>query len=121
MAHIACDVDGTITSAPQQFEMLLTALRAADHRVTILTGCSNSPVTKADFDAKVQLLSGLGCVGCWDYMVVFGCHGDELAKAKAAWMKEHHVDLFFDNDERNVAAATPVVPLVLLPWTTRKH
>lgn len=120
MAHIACDIDGTITSAPAQFELLLTALRAADHRVTILTGCANLPVTPNDFDAKVQFLTGLGCVGCWDDMVVFGESGEQLAQAKAAWMDSHRVHVFIDNDERNARSATPIVPLVLVPWTTRK-
>lgn len=120
MSHIACDIDGTITSAPYQFETLLTALRAAGHRVTILTGCSDSPVTQEDFDAKVQFLTGLGAVGCWDDMVVFGLKDKKLAKAKAQWMADNGVSIFIDNDLRNAERATPYVPLVLVPWTTRK-
>lgn len=120
MAHIACDIDGTITSAPYQFENLLTALRAAGHRVTILTGCATVPVTQQNFDEKAQFLMGLGCVGCWDDMVVFGESDKALAKAKAKWMADNGVSIFIDNDLRNAQRATKVVPLVLVPWTTRK-
>lgn len=117
--RVACDIDGTITAAPVQFEALLTALRAAGHRVTILTGSTDSPVTQEDFDNKVKFLTGLGCVGCWDDMVVFSAEGDKLSRKKAKWCGANDIDLFIDNDEGNAMAATPLVPLVLVPWTTR--
>lgn len=120
MAHIGCDIDGTITSAPEQFETLLSALRAAGHRVTVITGSSNSPVTQNDFTEKVKYLTGLGCVGCYDDLVVIGAEGKQLAKAKAKYCESEGIDIFIDNDLDNAQRATPVVPLVLVPWTTRK-
>lgn len=119
MSWIACDIDGTITSAPYQFESLLTALIAAGHRVTILTGTDNE-ATQEEFDKKAQFLCALGCVGCWHDMVVFSASGKALAKAKAKWLAASGVSIFIDNDLRNAQRATPYVPLVLVPWTTRK-
>lgn len=121
MSHIACDVDGTITTAPEQFEALLMALQAAGHKITILTGTDDDKATQKDFDEKAEFLCGLGCVACWDQMVVFAASGKKLAKAKALWMRDNHVSIFIDNDLDNAQRATPYVPLVLVPWTTRKN
>ena len=120
MATIGVDLDGTITSAPEQMLEIMVALRAASHRVLILTGISDDPVTQADFDAKVALLTSLGCGQCWDAMYILPHPpGADLPTMKAQLCQDLGVTVLIDNDKGNARACMAVVPLVLVPWASR--
>lgn len=121
MAHVAVDLDGTISAAPYQFETLLTAFRAAGHRVTILTGTTKPEATQDEFDKKVQFLCSLGCAEAWDDMVLFAATDKVLSKAKAKWLRDNSAGIFIDNNTHNADRAIPFVPLVLVPWASRKE
>lgn len=120
MAHCAIDIDGTAAAAPQQIQELASALMAAAHRVTIITGIADDIVTQEDFDEKSQYLCALGMAESYNDMVVISNNvKGGLAKAKAMWCKNHGVDILIDNNKENAKAAISYVPLVLVPWATR--
>ena len=118
MAHIACDVDGTADAAPHQIQELLQSLRAAGHRVSILTGTGDDEVTQDIFTAKANYLNSLGCGSCWDDMTVLS--DKDIPGTKATWCADNGVDIMIDNDKDNAKAiAAAGIPLVLVPWASR--
>lgn len=120
MATIGVDVDGTITSAPEQMGAMMMALKAAAHQVIILTGVSGISASQQDFDEKTQLLTSLGCGQCWDSMYIIPhAPGSDLPAMKADLCKQLGVDVLIDNDKNNAKACMAVVPLVLVPWASR--
>ena len=112
---VALDIDGTIDSAPADFETLMSALRAAGSQVVVLTGCSSTKPTKRDKAEKAEYLESLGCGHCYDKLVVFG---DPPHKAKAKWCKRHKVDILIDNSVKNAQLASAYCT-VLLPWNNK--
>lgn len=112
---VGFDLNGTIDEDPVSFESLMSALRANGHKVVILTGCSAPTPTKQDRREKKHLLNSIGCGHCYDKLVVFG---DPPHKAKAKWIKKHHVDLYIDNSVQNVQLAAPYCT-VLLAWNDK--
>jgi hypothetical protein len=113
MGLFAFDVDGTIDADPANFLSIMQALRAAGHRVVILTGCGAPEVTPEDIAQKEDYLGQLGFAAAYDQLVVFA---DPPAEAKGAWLRQNHADVLFDNSKSN-AKASPV--LTLVPWKTR--
>lgn len=119
MAHIAVDIDGTLSAAPQQFQDILSALKACGHRISVLTGVSSNPVTQQDFDEKANFLNQLGMGQSYDDMTVISNKGN-LAKAKAQWCADNSIDVLIDNSRENCTQATSIgIPLVLCPWASR--
>lgn len=118
---VACDLDGTITAAPEQFGPILRALRTAGCRVVILTGTGDrTPPDQAGWDTKVAKLAALGCGDCWDHMVLLDGNPAQLAQAKADWCQANEVQVLIDNTKDNARAATAAgVPLCLVPWASR--
>lgn len=112
--HIGFDVDGVLDENPAMFASLMNALRAAGHRVTILTGCSAKVPTQQDFQEKAQYLKSLGMGSAWDDMVVFG---DPPHKAKAKWCKKNHLDALVENDVQNANRASKYCT-VLVVWNS---
>lgn len=112
---VAVDVDNTADAAPDVFQSLLSALKAAGHTVVILTGCSSDTATQRDWDEKAAYLSSLGLGACWDELVVFS---SPPHKGKAKWCAKHHVDLLIDNSTKTADLATSGC-VVLVPWATR--
>jgi putative intracellular protease/amidase len=112
---VAFDIDGTIDSAPADFQSLMEALRAAGNHVVVLTWCSAKKPTKKDRAEKAEYLEHLGCGHCYDKLVVFG---DPPHKAKAKWCKKHKVDILVDNSVKNAQLASDYCT-VLLPWNTK--
>ncbi len=112
--HVGVDIDGTADLDPSVMGSLMMALRAAGHRVTILTGASAKKPTQQDLEEKAQYLRSLGQQACWDDMVVFG---DPPHKAKAKWIKKNHVDLLIDNSAMNAKKAARYCT-VLVPWNS---
>jgi hypothetical protein len=89
---VALDIDGTISEHPEFFAVLSVALRAAGHRVLILTyrDPARLPATRE------QLAS-------------WGVQFDELVIAaslegKGELCATHGVDLFFDDQDECIAA-----------------
>lgn len=122
MSHIAVDIDGTVDAAPSEMQGIMSALKAAGHRVSILTGTANPTATQQDFNEKSNYLNSMGCGQCWDSMTVVAHGGNvNLADAKANWLSSNGVDVLIDNDKDNAKAATKAgVPLVLVPWASRQ-
>ena len=112
---VACDIDGTLDSEPRVMQSLLMALRAAGHKVVIVTGCSTTQVTQADIDDKTGYLQSLGCANCYDQLVVVADPADEN---KAAWLKSNKADLLIDNAIANAKAAKDICPVLVL-WQSR--
>lgn len=112
--HLGCDIDGAADLDPAIMGSLLMALRAAGHRVSILTGCSNEQPTQQDAGEKADYLRSIGLGNAWDKLVVFG---DPPHKAKARWIRDNHVDLFIDNSIENAQRAARYCT-VLVPWNS---
>lgn len=112
--HVGVDIDGTADQDPSVMASLMMALKAAGHRVTILTGASAKKPTQQDLDEKANYLNELGQGACWDDMVVFG---DPPHKAKAKWIKHNKVDLLLDNSAMNADLAAKHCT-VLVPWNS---
>ncbi len=110
----ALDIDGTVDADPSVFASLMSALQAAGHQVVILTGCSEPVPTQKDLDEKAQYLNSIGQGTCWDLLVVFG---DPPHKSKARWIRDHHVDVLFDNSAENAELASKYC-LALVPWNS---
>jgi hypothetical protein len=109
------DIDGTVDAAPPVYLSLMQALRAAGHRVAILTGCSAEQCTSEDVEQKKDYLQALGLGEAYDQLVVFP---DPPAQIKAEWLKVNHAEMLIDNDRANAQAASSTC-VVLLPWATR--
>jgi hypothetical protein len=119
---IAVDIDGTIDSNPDQMRSIMSAMQQAGHHVVVLTGTSEPPATKADWDTKATYLRSLGCGSCWDQLVVIAHETGNLAAAKADWCVDNGVDLLIDNNKENAKQATKAgIPLVLVPWASRTN
>lgn len=99
--HIAIDCDQTITAAPELFGVVMTALRDAGVRVTVLTA-------NDDPGAPANLLESHGLQDCYDALVVVTNDDDERAAAKARYCDEAGVDLLIDDNPENCAAANAV-------------
>ena len=117
---VACDLDNTIDAAPQQMQSLMSALMAAGHRVTVVTGTQSDQATQQDFDDKANYLNSLGCGQSFDDLVVLAAPPGDLANAKAEFLSANGYHVLIDNDKGNAKAATKAgVPLVLVPWASR--
>ena len=112
--HVGVDLDGTVDLDPANMASLMTALRAAGHRVSVLTGASTKHPTQDDLDNKADYLRELGMGSAWDSLVVFP---SPPAKPKAKWCRKHHVDILIDNDANNAQAASKHCA-VLVPWNS---
>ena len=120
MAHAVFDVDGTVAAYPQECQALMSALMAAGHRVSILTGVSSMPVTQQDFDDKANYLRSLGMAESYDDMTVISNKvKGGLAIAKSLWLRDAGADIFVDNSTANAEEAIKYVDIVLVPWATR--
>ncbi len=120
MAHLVMDLDGTISYAPSEMAALASAMMAAGHRVTVLTGTSNMPVTQKDFDEKTQYLCALGFSESYDDITIISNKiKGGLAVAKSEWLRDMGVDVYVDNSTENAQEAVQYVPCVLVPWPTR--
>jgi uncharacterized HAD superfamily protein len=89
---VALDIDGTISEHPEFFAVLSSALRAAGHRVLVLT--YRDP-NHAD-TTKVQL-AGWGIE--FDELIIASSLED-----KARLCEAHGVNLFFDDQDECIAA-----------------
>jgi hypothetical protein len=113
-----CDIDGCISGSPEQFNTILSALKAAGHHVNIVSGDNPKSPSGPTFASKVAYLQSVGVTDCWDQLVVVT--GD-IPAAKAKWCKENNVQIAFDNSIPNAKAMIGVgVPLVVVPWATRE-
>lgn len=111
---VAVDVDGTADAAPTIFLSLMQALRAAGHRVVVVTGSSASTVTQDELEAKATYLQNLGLGEAYDELVVIA---DPAPEDKAQWLKDNGADLLIDNRK----ATCKIAPcLALCPWQTRE-
>jgi len=117
---IAVDLDNCIDATPKQMQSIMSALMAAGHSVTVLTGSSVSPLTEADWQDKANYLTSLGCGSCWDNLVILAHSVDGIADVKAKWLADNGYDVLIDNSKDNARAATAAgVNLVLVPWASR--
>ena len=121
MAYVVFDIDGTIGAAPAESQELASAMKAAGHRVGVLTGSSNFPLTQDDFDAKVKYLVSLGFGESYDDLTVISNQvKGGLAAAKGKYCADNGVDIYLDNNKENAQAAIEAgVEFVLVPWATR--
>lgn len=101
--HVGFDIDGCLDEDPAFFASLMSALKAAGHRVTVMTGASTKHPTQDDLDEKAQYLNTLGMGKLYDDLVVFA---DPPHKAKAKFCKTQHIDALFDNDVQNLNRAS---------------
>ena len=96
---VAVDYDGTWASAPKLFTNLGKSLMKAGHKVVVLTGNANAHKALADDGYKKA----------YDEIeIVDGSDQQEIATAKAKWLKDHNADLLIDNNGTNVSAASQV-------------
>ena len=100
---------------------MMAAFKAAGFAVIILTGTSAKTPPEQIWQEKAQYLSSLGCGNCWDEMVVIATPTSSTEGFKAKWCIDNEVDVLIDNSKDNAKEATEAgVPLVLVPWATRK-
>lgn len=111
---VAVDIDGTVDAAPTIFLSLMQALRAAGHRVVVVTGSAAPTVCQQDLTDKANYLQQLGLGEAYDELVVIA---DPVAETKPQWLKDNGADLLIDN-RKATAKAAPC--LALVPWATRE-
>jgi hypothetical protein len=121
--HVAFDLDNTLDTSRIPMQSLVSALKAAGHTISNLTGCSNPTPTAVQIKEKVEYLEALGFGDLWDWLVVIG---DPPHERKAEIV--HHgapgqdgglppVDILFDNSLHNARLASKHC-LVMVPWNT---
>lgn len=93
---------------------LLCALRAAGHRVSVLTSCAKPNPGQSDLEEKAGYLRSLGLGNAWDTLVVMPW---PPAKHKAKWCRKHDVDILIDNNSTNAQLASESCT-VLVPWNS---
>ncbi len=90
--NVALDIDGTISEHPEFFALLSASLRAAGHRVIVLTYRDPS----SEEPTRLQL----GRLGVeFDQLVI----ADSL-EGKGEACARHAVDLFFEDQDECIAA-----------------
>lgn len=116
--NIACDIDGVISSAPEQMQTIMSGLRQEGHHIAIISAIESDPSPSGNtWDSKCAFLMSVGFTA-WDVLVTVS--GDVPAM-KAAYCSDHAIQIFCDNDKRNAASAVAAgIPLVLVPWESRK-
>ena len=112
---VGIDIDGSADSAPKEFQSLMAALRAAGHKVVILTGVSSPKVTAQDVQEKENYLRELGLGESYDKLKVFS---NPPSQAKAAYCAKHGIDILIDNNTKTARLADKYC-VVLVPWATR--
>lgn len=115
---IACDIDGVISSAPEQMQTIMAGLRKEGHYVAVISACEpgNPSPSGNTWASKCAFLQSVNFTA-WDELVTV--EGDVPA-LKSQWCKDHAVQIFCDNDKRNAKAAVAAgIPLVLVPWESR--
>jgi hypothetical protein len=121
--RVAVDIDGTLDANPREMQSIMSALVAAGHIVSIVTGTSDGSVTQNDWDNKAAYVASLGCAECWSDLTVVAHgvgNGNDLATQKAQWLVDNGVDVYFDNTVANIKAANKAgIKLCVLPWGSR--
>lgn len=117
MTTAAFDIDGTIDAFPGLFRTIMTALHNAGCQVLVLTGSDDNAVTQQDIDDKRSYLGALGInASVYDGLIV--CP-KPVADNKAQAIKDHDIDVLFDNDVKNAKACKPECAVLLL-WNSKE-
>ena len=119
--RVAVDIDGTLDANPREFQSIMSALMAAGHIVSVITGTSDDSPTQQDFDNKCAYLTNLGMSECWNDMTLLSRSStQDLAVLKANWLVVNGCDVFVDNSIANIKAASMAgIALCLVPWASR--
>lgn len=118
--RVAFDVKGTLDAWPKQLGETMTAYKAAENIVVVLTGITDPHVTADDIATARAYLAKIGITkAMYDELIV--CPAPH-PKSKAAACAEHKIDVLFDNKKATAKRCAKVSPdtLVLVPWTTRE-
>lgn|SRR5487761_1185160 len=115
---VAFDVKGTLDAFPKQFGEMMTALKAADNEVIVLTGVTTPHVTQQDVQLAKQYLSKIGITpAMYDRLVV--CPKPHPV-SKAAAVKQYGIQVLFDNKKATAKAVASEGALCLVPWPTKE-
>ncbi len=119
--NIGLDIDGTIDSFPNLFQHLIAGWSAAADHVYIITGITADTVTDDDHAAKVGYLTGLGIPPEMYYQLVVLSHkaGEDVAQAKAEFIRDNHITLLIDNNVENCKAAKQYAAVFCL-WNVKE-
>lgn len=102
MQHLALDLDGTISAAPELFAAMGAAMVKDGHTVTVLTGALlDFPDSARTTEGRLAQLKALGLERGIHFSDVFVCvaaSGGEVARAKRAWCLTYGVDLLIDDE-----------------------
>ena len=113
--NVAFDLDGTLDTSPYVMQALVSALHAAGHKITVMTGASEATPSAAMVKQKWSALKQLGLADLINELVVIG---DPPHAQKAALCKKLKVDLLVDNSVQNAKLCSEHC-LVMLPWNTK--
>ncbi len=108
------DLDGTITAFPDEMNALMSSLKAAGHRVEVLSGFKGDSADQSVLDEKQALLKSLGC-DCYDRLVVVANPKNDVAAQKAAYMRQVNATALVDNNHKNVRTVRKAGFLVMRP------
>ena len=116
--QIAIDIDGVISSAPEQMQTICAGLRADGHYITVISAIESDPSASGNsWASKAAFLTQVNFTA-WDQMVTVE---GNVPKLKAQWCKNNGVQIFCDNNKKNARAAVAAgIPLVLVPWESRQ-
>jgi hypothetical protein len=116
MACYAFDIDGTIDTAPDLFQAIMVSLKAAGHRVVVMTGIGANTVDDDDITEKRQFLQSLG-IGQAAYDALI-CVPQPHPENKAKMVQDQQIVAMFDNRKANCKAVAPYCTTFLL-WNSR--
>jgi|SRR5215472_12098444 len=113
----AFDLDGCIDAFPREFQSIMSALKAAGHRIVVVTGTADVAATEQVFHEKAEYLASLGCGECYDQLIVVAHPSEDVADMKADVLEDIEASVLFDNRKKNAKKAPC---LTLVPWQSRK-
>lgn len=113
---VAFDVKGTLDAWPKQLGEIMTALKAAENEIIVLTGVTTPHVAPSDITTAKQYLLKIGITtAMYDRLVV--CPAPH-PKSKAAAVKQYGIQVLIDNKEATAKKASKQGALCLVPWST---
>lgn len=115
---IAFDVKGTLDAWPKQLGEVMTALKAADNQIIVLTGVSAKQVTPDDLRTAKSYLSSVGVTpAMYDRLVI--CPAPH-PQSKADAVKQYGIQVLFDNKKATAKKVSAEGALALVPWSTKE-
>lgn len=116
--NVGFDTKGTLDAWPKELGEMMTALKAAENIIYVITGISAPHVSEDDVTVAKAYLSKIGITpAMYDHLVV--CPAPHPT-SKAAAVKEYGIDVLIDNKKATAKKVSKLGCLALIPFSTEE-